>query len=78
MTKYEKDTAQLQKNICILHNKLTTVQADLRSEKATVSLMREKNQQEDMGELSYTNAFIDLEEVELRSYLTATCNTLCI
>jgi hypothetical protein len=63
LTKYESDTARLQNQISILQNKLTSVQNDLRSEKATVSQLREKSEQEDLGELSYTNAFIDLEEV---------------
>ena len=60
---FEKKTDQLLDQINSLQKKLHIVQGDLRSEKAAVTQLQEKSQQEDMGELSYTNAFIDLEEV---------------
>jgi hypothetical protein len=71
--------ARLQNQISILQNKFTSVQSDLRSEKATVSQLREKNQQEDLGELSYTNAFIDLEEVRTLAFcfVSVLCTFCC-
>lgn len=80
LTKHEHNIARQQNQISILQNKVTTVQNDLRSEKATVSLLREKNQQEDLGELSYTNAFIDLEEVSHHGWLAllAICDVVYI
>ena len=60
---FEKKTDQLLDQINSLQEKLHIVQGDLQSEKAAVTQLQKKSQQKDMGELSYTNAFIDLEEV---------------